>query len=142
MGLIVQPRRVDLILSFVLAVQETDNMLWELLSRDSSSFLKVDRSFRVAGRNVEEAAVWARAEAGGELGVRWRGNRGREPRRELEWERAGGGEGCVGRDGIFPANLNPAREWHGGIQGGGRGGGGAECSASIIHPAPSPRSGW
>ena len=94
-GLIVQPRRVDLILSFVLAVQETDNMLWALLSRDSSSFLNVDRTVRVAGRNMEEAAVWARAGAGGELGVRWRGKRGREPRRELGWERGGGGAALV-----------------------------------------------
>ena len=56
------PRRVDLIL-FVLAVQETDNMLWELLSRDSSSFLNVDRTLRV----LEE--IWRKRQCGCERGL-------------------------------------------------------------------------
>ena len=67
LGLVVQPGRVDLIVWFVLAVQDTDHMLLEVLSRDSSSFLNVDRTFRVAGKNLEVAAVWVRAE----LGVSW-----------------------------------------------------------------------
>ena len=70
-------------------------MHWELLSQDSSSFLHVDSTFRVAGRNKEEAALSVLAGAGGKLGVRWTGKRGREPRRELGWERGGGGAALV-----------------------------------------------